>query len=276
VDKPPQSWRAPQRAKWDKLDPDVRQEIMRRERETTKVLGETATARQMSNEFTQVVSPYQARIQSMGVTPMVAAHELFKADYILSTAPKGQRAQFMAKLINDYGIDIVELDNALSGRPVADPVDARVEALLAQRMKPLEQFLTAQQQAQVQAQQRSAQEVNQTVEQMSVDPKYPHFEAVRHDMADVIEISAKRGVYLTPEQAYNRAIAMNPEVSAQVATAQAAEAKRKTALEANSRAQRALNASTSVGGAPGGVPGGASEATDRRSAIAAAFDSIGR
>ena len=41
-----------------------------------------------------------------------------------------------------------------------------------------------------------------TVERMAQDPAFPHFEAVRQDMADVIDISAKRGVYLTLEQAY--------------------------------------------------------------------------
>lgn len=276
VDKPPQSWRAPQRAKWEKLDPDVRQEIIRRERETTRVLGEAGQARQLTAQFTHTVAPYQARIQSMGVTPLAAVSELFKADYILSTAPKVQKAQLMAKLISDYGIDVVELDNALSGKPPTDPVDARVEQLLQERLKPIQQFLTTQQQRQQEQEHVSQHEVNQTLEKMAIDPKYPHFEDVRQDMADVIDLSAKRGVYLSLDQAYNRAIAMNPEVSKQVAAQQESEAKRTSVQAAHARAQKALNASSSVGGAPGGVPGGASASTDRRTAIAAAFDSMNR
>jgi len=257
------------------VDPEIQQEVMKRERETTRVLGEAAQARHLANQFNQTVQPYQARINSLGVTPVAAVGELLKADYILSTAPKAQRAQAMAKLINDYGVDIVELDNALAGKAPADPVDDRVERLLAQRLAPLQQFLTAQQQREQEQERNSMGQITQTVETMAVDPKYPHFEDVRQDMADVIDLAAKRGLYLSLEQAYNRAVAMNPEVSAQVAARQATDARSAAALAANAKAQKALGASVSVGGAPGGAPSGASGAIDRRSVIEAAFDQIG-
>jgi hypothetical protein len=275
VDKPPQSWRAAQRAKWDKLDPDIRQEVIRRERETTKVLGESATARHLAGQFNQVVQPFMARIQSLGAEPMQAVQELLKADYMLSTAPKVTRAQLMAKLIKDYDVDIVELDNALVGKAPADPVDDKLERLIQQRLAPLQQYLTAQQQAAQENERHSYEQVTHTVESMGQDPKYPHFEELRQDMADLIDLGAKRGLYLSLEQAYNRAVAMNPEVSAQVAAVQTAEAKRAAAVAANAKAQKALGASVSVGGAPGGAPSGASGAIDRRSVIAAAFDQAG-
>jgi hypothetical protein len=110
---------------------------------------------------------------------------------------------------------------------------------------------------------------------MEADPKYPHFADLREDMADLIEISAKRGVYLSLDQAYSRAIAMNPDVSQQLAAQRDTEAKKAAAQTANARAQRALNASKSVGGAPTGAPSGSSPATDRRATIAAAFDAAG-
>jgi len=275
VDKAPQSWRAPARAKWDKVDPEIRQEVMRRERETTRVLGETANARQFSNQFQQIAAPYQARIASLGLDALGAVHELLKGDYLLSTAPKTQRAQLMAKMISDYGVDILELDAALAGKGPADPVDSRVEQLLQERLKPFQQFIQNQQRTAQEYEQKSNAEVNQSIESMTDNPKYPHFETVRLDMADVIDLAAKRGLYLSLDQAYNRAIAMNPEVSGQVAAQQQAEAKRTAAQQANAKAQRALGASVSVGGAPGGVPDGASGATDRRSVIEAAFDQAG-
>jgi hypothetical protein len=274
VDKAPQSWRAPSREKWAKIDPDIQQEIMKRERETTRVLGETAHARQLANNFSQMINPYMARIQTFGIEPMAAIGELLKADYLLSSAPKAQRAAYMAKLINDYGVDIAELDSALAGKGAADPVDSRVEQLLQQRLAPFQQYLQAQQQREQQYEQRSQAEVNESIENMATDPKFPHFESVRLDMADIVDLAAKRGLYLSLEDAYNRAIAMNPEVSAQVAAQRQADAKRAAAQAANAKAQKALGASISVGGAPGGVPSGASEATDRRSTIAAAFDSL--
>lgn len=275
VEKAPQSWRAPQREKWAKLDPDVRQEIVRRERDITKTLGETAQARQFQSNFVEVVQPYMARIQSLGVAPLAAIHELLKADHVLTTSPKAQRAQYMAKLITDYDVDILELDAALAGKAPVNPVDSRVEALLQERLAPMQQFIESQRQQAMRAEQESGRQVTAAVNSMSDNPKFPHFEAVRQDMADLVEVSARRGRYLTLEQAYVQAVAMNPEVSAQVAQEREANARKTAAAEANRKAQQSLQASSSVSGAPGGTLNGASGAEDRRSVIAAAFDSVG-
>ena len=47
TDRAPQSWKPAEKAKWATIDPDVKQEIYRREREVTKTLSETAAARQL-------------------------------------------------------------------------------------------------------------------------------------------------------------------------------------------------------------------------------------
>lgn len=276
IEKPPQSWRGPQKAKWVQLDPDIRQEVMRRERETTRVLGETSEARSFTNQFASAVQPFQARIQSMGINPLQAVTELLKADYLLSNSPPVQRAQFMAKLISDYGVDIRALDSALAGKTPDDPVASTVEQLVNQRLAPLQQYVSSLQQREQQAEHQSSRQIAQTVEQMAEDPKYPYFQDLREEMADLIDLKASRGVYLSLDEAYSRTVAMNPEVSKQVAAQNAAEAAKAAAAAKNAKAQRALGASVSVGGAPGGVPSGASEADDRRAVIAAAFDSMGR
>lgn len=274
IDKAPQSWRAPQRAQWDKLPADVRQEIMRRERDTTRVLGETAQARSFVNQYQQTIQPYQGRLAAMGINPMVAVQELLKADYLLATGGKSAKAQMIAKIVKDYDVDIRELDSALAGAAPADPVAATVEQMLRQQLAPFQQYIQNQEHQRQQQEQMTSAEISQSIEQMSADPKYPHFQELREDMADVIDLAAKRGVYLSLPEAYTRAVAMNPEVSKQVSAQQAAEAKKAADLAANAKAQRALGASVSVGGSPGGVPSGASGASDRRATIAAAFDSL--
>jgi tetratricopeptide (TPR) repeat protein len=272
AEKAPQAWKPAQKAKWDKLDPDIRQEVLRREREITQGLNVSAQARQLADKFTQTVQPYMARIQSYNVEPLHAINELLKADHFLSTAPKVTRAQFMAKLISDYDIDLVELDGALSGKGPADPVESRVEQMLAQRLAPIQQYLTNQQQAEQFRQQQIGQQLEQTVETMAQDPKYPYFEQVRESMADIVELLANRGQHITLIEAYNRAIAMDPSVSQEIATRTASEARATQAAKQNSRAQRALQASVSVGGNPGGLINGSPSTTDRRATIAAAFD----
>jgi hypothetical protein len=201
-----------------------------------------------------------------------------QADHILTSSPPPQRAAYMAKLIKDYGIDIRALDDALSGQVSAqpDPVAAQVERLLAERLSPLQTFLAQQQQVAQYQEQQIQQEAALTIGQMSEDNvKFPHFDQVREDMADVIEMNARRNVFLTPEQAYQRSVAMNPELGAQ-ATQQANTGRQlQQAQSANARAQRALNASSSTAGAPGGSPvGGVSANGSLRDTIEAAFNQV--
>jgi hypothetical protein len=247
--------------------------VIRRERETEQALSSSAQARRVAQEFQQAVQPYMARVEAMGVNPITAAQQLFRADHILTTAPKTQRAAFMAKLIKDYDVDVVELDRELSGAPPADPVQSTVDKLLQERLAPFMSIVERQQQAELRQSQQAAQTMESQIAEMSDNPKFPEFEQVRGDMADLIEIQSKRGVYLTLEQAYTRAVAMNPDVSARVNQRQQASSSQAAAQEANSRAQRALKASSSVSGSPGGTPAGSSIANDRRATIAAAFDS---
>lgn len=273
VDKPPQSWRTGPKAKWDSLDPEVRQEVIRRDRDIERTLAETSQDRQISRSFQQVVAPYMARIQSTGMSPVGAIQELLKADHVLTTAPQGQRAAFMAKMIKDYGVDIRSLDEALSGQPTEDPIDSRVDRLVAERLKPFQEFVSAQTQYENQQRNQHLQSIDVSIEQMSADfVKFPEFDNVREDMADLIDLQAKKGVYLNLEQAYSRAIAMNPEASKRVTIQNAAEAKRVSALAANAKAQKALSASRSVGGAPNNAQSGVPTGDSRRSAIEAAFE----
>jgi hypothetical protein len=260
------------------LDPEVRQEVARRERQTTQVLNESAGARQLQEQFTQAVQPFMGRLQSLNAHPIAAVQELLKVDYFLSTAPKNARAQRMAQFIKDYDIDVVALDAALSGRitqdndPVAQNAET-VERLLQERLAPYQSLLQREQQ-------RAAEETQVlagTIEAMAQDTeKYPYFDKVRFDMADIIDLSIKKGRPETIESAYNKAVQLDPVISQELARKSAAEAATKAAALATSQAQRARRASVSVGGAPSGNIVGSPAANDRRAVIAAAFEEAGR
>ena len=263
----------PDTARFFLLDPEVKQEVIRRERDVDRAMTDSAQARQVASAFQQVVQPYMARINALGVHPMAAAQELFKADYVLTTATPAKRAEFMAKLISDYGVDIQELDRALSGgAPSAEQTQqTQLERMLEERMAPLQNFLSQQQQQAQYAQQQEFSALDRSIETMASDAKFPFFDEVREDMADVIEIQAKRGVAISLEQAYTRAIAMNPDVSQRLTQQLQQANSRAAASEGNLKAQRALAASKSVGGAPNGVAFQGANANDRRSTIEAAF-----
>ena len=71
----------------------------------------------------------------------------------------------------------------------------------------MQQYQQNQQQTYQQQTQSAEQEIAQFGEQ------HEFFEDVREDMADLIEMAEKRGQSLSLEQAYERACAINPEIS---------------------------------------------------------------
>jgi hypothetical protein len=267
IDRAPQAWKKEAKGEWANLPLHVRQEVYKRELEISRALSEAAPARHAMQQFQQTVSPFMARIQSNGVTPMQAVEHLFRADYTLATAPMPQRAQYMADLIKQYGIDIAELDRALvgQGQTQGQPQQPDISALVQQQVQQMVAPLLQREQAQ---QQRMQDEVVANVEQMALDPRFPFFEEVREDMADIIDMGMKRGVVISLEKAYDKATRMNDDVQSQMEQTRAAS----QSLDTHQKAQRALRASSSVSGAPAG--GGSMQPAgdgSLRGAIEAAF-----
>ena len=90
---------------------------------------------------------------------------------------------------------------------------------------------------------------------------------MRHDMADLIEMAASRGQPITMEQAYNKACALNPQVSAVLEDRkQKAELMARQTTLAEKKA-----ASTSIVGHKGGA-GGVSGGGSLRGDLLAAMD----
>ena len=269
VDRPPTNWKGGAKGEWANVPLSVRQEVHRIESEVAKVMQEAAPLRQFHQQFQQTVAPYMARIESYGTQPVQAIGNLLKADYLLSSAPKQQRAQLMAQFIKDYDVDIVELDNALSGSAPSNPqgqqsdVEQRIMQQVQQMVAP---FYQQQQNQTRQLQERAT----TTVQQMSQDHiKYPYFNEVREDMADIVEMMAKRGVDISMEDAYARATRINPDVSSQVEK----QVTMQSANQQHLQAQRARNASSSITGAPASGGGGQFTGNgDLRSSLEAAFN----
>ena len=271
IDRPPTSWKKEAKGEWAALPLHTRQEVHKREAEINRVLQQSAPDRQLAEQFKQTVTPFMARIQANGIDPVTAAKNLFEADHRLATGHPRDRAAYMAELIVEYGISIEDLDSALAplmkgGAPQPAQQGGVDIATIVQQQ--LQQALAPIMQERQQAQQRSQHEVEQTVEQMSLDPKYPHFEDVRVDMADLVDLFSRRGIYLSLDDAYNRAIRMNPDTYGQMERQVTVSA----AQQAHQAAQRAKNAGSSISGSPAGG-GGQSNTGDGslRGAIEAAF-----
>jgi uncharacterized protein (DUF2384 family) len=267
LEKAPQAWKASTKAKWDTLDPEIRQEVLRREHQISGTLNETAQVRQFATQFQQVVQPYLPRLQELKVNPITMVGELLRIDKIMAEGTAVQKAQQVAAIIKDSAVDIDTLAEVLSGRTPDATVSAQVEQLLQQRLLPFQQFMTQQEQARQAQEQAEQAALVARVAAMATDPKFPHFEKVRETMADLLQIDAtKINPGLTIESAYNKAVKMMDLDAGTLA--------RNAAAEADAKAQRALKASKSITGAPRAAMAGSPASTDRRAIIEAAFDQL--
>lgn len=272
TDKAPVSWKPAQRELWASLPAEVRAEINRRERQIQETLTQTDNVRKFANDFAQIVQPYSHLIAQAGSTPLRAVDSMMRTAAVLTTGSQEQKAQTLVNLIAQYGVDIPTLDKVLSGVVK----DGKVQGATPQQeqppawARPMFEFMSTVQQQRMAAQQAAAAEAQQAVESFS---EKPFFEDLREEMADLIEVAARRGRAMTMEEAYERAVQANPEIRAIVQQRQAAAKARNPVSEAAATLARARKAASTVASAPAGESAGTvSAAKTRREAIAAAWE----
>jgi len=274
VDRAPQSWKGEAKKVWDTLPLQVRQEVARREREIMPVMQQAAQDRQRVQQIVDVMLPHRERIQSMyGGNPVTAINNLLQAEQMLTTAPMQQRAQFVARMIQQYGVDIRALDAALVGESMPEQVQQQstIEQLLERKLAPFQQFIQTQQEREQQQVRQQQEQVTSTVQDMASDPKYPYFQDVRSDMADIIEMGARRGVAISLEDAYTKAVRMNDDVFQATSVRDSTQGATQAALDAHRAAQAAKGASVSVSGSPTGTGRNLGNPSDLRGTIEAQF-----
>lgn len=235
----------------------------RRERETARIVQETAQVRQVGERIGQMQQQFAPALQAEGVDVLTATHNLMNLASRLRFGSPIEKATLAATIIRNYGVDVNALANVLDGQPPPQGhppqqmlQDPRVDQLLATLQQ-------AQQQRMAQVTERAVSEV----EEFGADKEF--FEDVREDMADLLEVAARRGIDLSLEQAYERACKMQPEISKVLDAREAA----KRAGNSQQSTQRAKIAASSVRGTPSGVP--AANPGDLRGAIEAAIEQVG-
>ena len=258
----PQSWRADAREHWNRLPPQVQAEVMRREHETSNVLNQTAEERKIAHAFREAVSPFEAMVRAEGSDPLRATAALFKTAYQLRQGSPQSKAQLVAEMVEQYGIDLDMLDRSLaarmSGQPQA-PQQQQYEKATMQDPR-LDQLLTGLQQIHQQQTYAEAQEANAMVGDFAQTHEF--FADVREEMADMIEMAQRRGMEMSMEDAYNRAVHFNPATAAVMA-------QRGTPQQSVARAR---NAASSVRSQPSGTSAASREPTTLRGAIEAAME----
>lgn len=259
--KAPQSWKPGAREAWNGLPPDVRAEVHRREKESAHLAQESAQSRQVTGFVSQLQQKYAPALQAEGVDALTASANLMNLASELRFGTPQRKAQLAAQIIRNYGVDVEQLANVLDGQPQQQGqqqpqmmTDPRVDMLLRE-LQGLKQN----------REQAVVQKATEEVETFGGTQEF--FEDVREDMADLLEVAARRGIDLSLEQAYERACQMQPEISKVLAARAAA----KAAGNQRGSTQRAKAAASSVRGTPTGGSTN-SQPDSLRAAIEAAID----
>ena len=274
VDRAPQSWKGEAKKLWEQLPLQVRQEVARREKDMLPIMQEAATNRNKVQEVLSVITPHRGIIdQHYGGNPMEAVKTMLGVERVIRTGTATQKAQIVANMIKEFGVDIHTLDSLLVGQQPSEAIQQQssIEALLEQKLAPFQQFIQTQQQREQEQRQQVERQVVTTVEQMAQDDRYPYFNEVRADMADIIEMGARRGVAISLEDAYTKAIRMNDGTFQASSVRDQSQGATQAALEAHRAAQAAKGASVSVTGSPTGTGKNSGDPSNLRGLIENAF-----
>lgn len=265
VRKAPSSWKpAAQEAflkadRGEQLTPEeirlLTQEAERRESDFHKGVEQFKSHSERAKAYDAAVAPYQQHLERLGVDAPTAITALMRADYTLRTSDPQTKMQYFAQLAKEYGIDLGQVQQM----PQPDP---NTQYLMQQ----LQQLQQQQQSWQNKIAQQEQMRAQQELEQFATADK-PHFDAVRGQMATLLETGEAKNL----QEAYDMAVWMRSDIRQSLLEQQRAEAQKKALEQAT--AQKARTAAVSVKGSSpvstGVQPGNKASLRD---VIAAQFD----
>lgn len=243
----PSSWKPEARELWGQIPDAAKQEIARWEATVKNGLKQAADVRRFGDAINEVVAPYRGTIEAEGSNVVQAIGHLMQTAQALRTAPAPHKAQLVAGMIKQFGIDVQMLDRALVGTmpETVDPQVAAIKSQLDQELAPLRQMQQQMQQQQQMLSMQQQEEARRKVDEFIANP--PEFlDDVTQDMVNIINLGAQRGVDYTLQQAYDIACRAHPEVSKVLQQRE----QMRAAQTLSQTAQKAKQAAVSLGGAP--------------------------
>jgi hypothetical protein len=256
--KAPQSWKPAAREAFAKAPPEVQQEALRRESEITRTLQETAQARQFAQTTHQAISAYEGVARTRGLDSMTWAGEALQERAILQAGPTTQRAPILARMLAEGGQDLIQ--------QVASILDGQAAPQHAPQPQPVNIQAEVQRAIQAERQQMMAGQADQAVRAfVATQPEY--LNDVAHDMVAVLNAAAQSNDpalrNMTPEEAYDRACWMNPEIRERIQKSKQAEAARTPQPVTEQQRRAAASVRSQPAPAPAGKPKGIKEAMER-------------
>ena len=258
VESAPEAWSAEARETWKDIPKAAKDYIQKREEQMDAGIKKHAANAQRAMGMDQVLTPYRQYLEVNG-GPQNALKQLLNTGVQLQMGNQAQKAQLVAGLIKNFGVDIGHLDSLLVGQ--APPEQAQQGTVQEQVQAVLQQ---ERQQQYNQQNQYAQQEVGNEIQQFTADPANEFYRDVRGHMASLLEGASKENRQLGLKDAYDQACWANPEV-------------RTVLMKRQSQADigKKQSASVSIAGSPGG-PGGSAKPSSIGDTIRDAWDNVGR
>lgn len=247
----PSSWTREAAGKWADLPDDVKAEIHRRETDYHRGIEQYRQAATVAQEVQQAIAPFMQNFQAAGVHPLQAINHLLGVEHTLRNGSPQEKAYKLAEIARDYGVDL----QAVAPLPQLDP---QVQALMRQNQQ-LQQF----QQTILQQQQHA---VTSEIEAFRANPANVHFEAVKDDMAALLQSGRADSL----QDAYDKAVWMRPDIRQTLVQQQRTEAQKQAAEQ--QRKARAQSAAGGVRGAANSKATALSPDASLRDTLTAAMD----
>lgn len=262
-DPAPGSWKPAEKALWTQLPPAAREAIKRRESEMQRVVSHSQAARQFQSEYQEVLNVFQPLLDARGVKDPLreVIRPVLGIRAVLETGTPDQKAQMLANIVRDFQVDVLKLDEALTA-PRGPQVPTSHAPAPSFDPRGVPEFAPLYHIAEM-LQQRT---VAKAAEQVATVESQPHYEDLREDMADLMETWAERGRTMSVQEAYQRALALRPDLAPAPVAPQAIG----SVSEAAAMLARSRKAASSVSGAP--QTGVGKKPTTLRDQIAAAMD----
>ena len=259
----PSTWKKEYVTIWDKMESGEQiskedftkfaEYANQRESEYKKGVSTYKAEADRAKSYENAIAPYAQDLQRRGIQPTQYIENLVRAEQILSNAGYDQKVQVFQKLASDYGIQ-------LNGNGQVTQLDPYTQQLMNQ-LNMVNQEVSS-------IKGRFAQEENQRlmgeIERVRSDvEKFPHFDVVREEMAQLLELGKAQDL----ETAYKKAVRMNDDVWALEQDRLLKDAKQ-SAVKAQQVAKAKAAAVSPKSTTPSGKVSNPEDKKDRRSLIA--------
>jgi hypothetical protein len=260
----PSTWKKEYVQIWDKMEAGEQiskedftkfaEYANQRESEYKKGVSTYKAEADRARGYEEAIAPFVPELQAQNISPAAWINNLGRAHMVLSKAPYEQKVQMFQRLAQDYGIQ-------LNGEGVA-PIqqDAYTQQLMNQLNQVNQEVSSIKSRFQHEENQRLTNEIERV---RSDAEKFPHFDVVREEMAQLLELGKAQDL----ETAYKKAVRMNDDVWALEQDRLLKEARQST-LKAQQVAKAKAAAVSPKSTTPSGKVSNPEDKKDRRSLIA--------